>query len=124
MTQEELEARCAGWQKRLRLQDWKVKLERKRYVEMSNEAIGRCEMMDTYKEATISVVPPEDFPEDWDDYRDWEHTLVHELLEIHFGRFKPKSGKSEHEDAEIAINLIAAALVALERERQALEEKE
>ena len=43
--------------------------------------------------------------------------LVHELLEIYFAPFKSKEKTKEHEAQEVALNMIAEALVKLDRER-------
>lgn len=116
MTQEELDSLCAEWQKRLRLQDWDVQAK---VVHQSDipEKQGNIHIFQPERLALIQIASPADnpsskvcraFPSDP------EHTLIHELLEIHFDPFK-KDRDPANLSQEQAINVIAAALVNLKR---------
>jgi predicted metal-dependent peptidase len=45
--------------------------------------------------------------------RDWESTLVHELLHIVLERWRPEEDRED--DLEVAINQLADALITLKR---------
>jgi hypothetical protein len=113
----ELEAACAWWQKALRLQDWKVRV---RWADLELAKAGRSAQVEweaKHKEATIDVMVPELYPEDWsEDARDWRTHLVHELLHLHFLAFAANEDTPEDMAQEQAIEFIAQALTRLKRE--------
>lgn len=81
-TQEQLNAALAYWQKVLRLQDWIIIAKIERMANMGNKA-GWCHWKTETKKAVIELLDPIDVI-DWDFPLDHEHTLVHELLHLHF----------------------------------------
>lgn len=104
MTQQELEELCAEWQARLRLLDWNVRLEICRYYGMP-DSLGDCDCDIPTKAAKIRLLVQDDISPH-EVYPDMEHTIVHELLHLHFAPFYD----AENQYMEQAINLIAGAL--------------
>jgi hypothetical protein len=117
VTIEELRERCTLWQKRLRLQDWDVIVEFERQVSLSKP--HRCaenEYMWSLKRSKISLIDPVDAAAPgWFRPIDPELSLVHELLHLHFAPFEEEAGSDKQADQELAIEMIAEALVALDR---------
>lgn len=123
---EELEGRlnirAQYWQSILRLQDWDVKVHILRRHEMKNEdAIGTNVWDLNRKASIISVCSPEDLAAHHDNFDgeecDYDVTLVHELLHLHYAPFWESADDSSRRicDMEQSINLISYALVALDR---------
>ena len=118
LTKKTLVARLAYWQKRLRVQDWKVVATIARYTALPNNGLGHVIIGHDKREAYIRVLCAEDArPYDVVDMQaalDWELTVVHELLHLHFhdvlpddlAKTNPKSIAMER-----AIDQIAHALV-------------
>jgi hypothetical protein len=116
LTTETLTARCAEWQRRLRLQDWDVYLTIARGHELGEKTMGDCHPLSTKRQARIRILHPDDYAGAgfWPDKRDtWELTLVHELLHLHFHDLGIKWGSDGPQDiaGERAIDAIARALV-------------
>ncbi len=110
------------WQAILRLQDWNVVLSIRRRSEMSlKEAIGCNTVSLNHKDCLIEVVDPDDLYTFHARYNgeelDYEITLVHELLHLHFAPFDADEETNPHGNTyqELAINTLARALVALDR---------
>jgi hypothetical protein len=85
----DLEAGCRLWQKRLRLQDWHVRVRTRPsagWDRMDDD--GECRITDTLKHAVITIRDSLDSPRDEPAY-DQEKTLVHELLHLHTHAFAP-----------------------------------
>jgi len=81
------------------------------------DASGRINVVAPRKAANIQLSDP-DFPKSPDVFTDcdWENTIVHELIHIHFDPFLPEDSDSlEYEMAEMAIDQLAKAFVALKR---------
>lgn len=112
MTKKQLQDLCYEWQKRLRLLDWNIQVGFKRFHEMPEDA-GQVLVNEQHKAATIHILNESDTAHLKGTGADYsvEHTLVHELLHLHMIRFEPKESAPENEDFEIAINLIAGALI-------------
>lgn len=128
--QATLEARCAYWQKRLRLQDWEIDVTLQRQREFANEdAIGWVLPFDEQKKARIRLLDSVDWPEGnsgFTPHLDHEYTLVHELLHIHFwkGANESEDNPQAHLVDELGVFLVAHTLVQLDRElREALGEE-
>lgn len=71
------------WQKRLGLQDWRIKLHPKcapDEMEIANSA-GCTAWVETNKTARIQILDPEYYGKRVAPF-DWEKTLVHELLHL------------------------------------------
>jgi hypothetical protein len=126
VTIEQLSDRCAYWQKRLRLQDWDIKLEYARDRDMPNcwgqvirwNVDNRTAVIQFVEPGSFSMV---DYPYG---HFDLEDTLIHELLHIYtegiLGRgngMNPDRDSAQNTFAEQLCDAIAAALVALDRER-------
>lgn len=114
-SQEELDALCLDWQKRLRLMDWKIvaKIVPQEDIPENN---GQVNLWQLDKTAVIRIadmaeiaqgIMSRNFPDTF------ERILVHELLEIHLDVFAPKREDDElkFNAKELAINLITDALV-------------
>ena len=118
--QAELDARLAHWQGVLRLRDWDVKIRMKRARDMTGASIvqGHCSWVLPIKTALITLLDPIDYPTDTEWGQDTEKTIVHELLHLQFAPFDDFPAGSPHDIAvEQAIELIAAALIGLDRLR-------
>ena len=81
----DLRSRMAWWQRRLRLQDWRIEAD---YCRRSNlpittdTAAGCCRWDKAERLAFIHLVEEEDLGKLDGPYRDVERTLVHELLHV------------------------------------------
>lgn len=112
----------AYWQKTLRLQDWDITVRIVRRDEMPNSGAAGAAAWDTYRTATIYLVNPTDFEEDWSErMRDMEDTLVHEMLHLHLDGCRIHSKDAEGNltasgiAEERAIDTLTGALVHLAR---------
>jgi hypothetical protein len=108
---------CTIWQKRLRLQDWNVKVSTCRERDMCIEGTqGSCNYSHQLKAALIQILDPSDYPPESITAQDIEVTLVHELLHLHFAALEPERDSPQHVALEQAIDLTAYALVAAYRQ--------
>lgn len=116
-TDEQLKEKLAYWQKRLRLNDWIVKVEIARQREFStSDRLGEVTFNIHTKTALIKILNPVDY-DDWDK-QDMENTLVHELLHLHFAYIHYHFGKNSdfyEMFEEQAIESIASGLISAER---------
>lgn len=121
--QEELEAGLAKWQKILRLQDWNIITGIKRAKDMhERDNRGEAWPWNEHKRARIYLVDHVDHEDpDWGDL-DHERILVHELLHLHVNRIMDEVSDVDkkladrlHTQEEECVNLIADALIALDR---------
>ena len=83
MNQKKLEKLLKIWQKRLRIQDWDIKIKFARQTELGEvtgiTADGSCNVASYSKEAWILILDPVDRVDSSDSI---EHILVHELLHV------------------------------------------
>lgn len=79
----ELLQRLKVWQERLRLQDWDIEASIRRASEMEGEVVGSVSWSLSRKQASISILDQNDYPDDRMGYRDMENDLIHELIHIH-----------------------------------------
>lgn len=116
-TPEELGSLLAEWQKRLRLQDWNVKVQlRRRHAMSMEDSAGVCRWQLPKKLACIEIMDPYDYdPGAFGWTQDIERTLVHELLHLHFAPFATHDQPADTHQ-EQAVDLIAGALVDAKRE--------
>jgi len=122
---EELQAACELWQKRLRLQDWIVKASICRARDMLKEGVnGECRWVLEKKMANVRILDPVDYPDDLMEPQDHERTLVHELLHLHFAPFDREYDENKDILIEQAIDSIAYGLVNLAREKVQVNLKE
>ncbi|RJG26699.1 hypothetical protein [Paenibacillus thiaminolyticus] len=116
-TVDELRAKCAEWQKVLRLQDWIVGVEICREREMHEQ--NRNAEIDAVlpkRMASIRILDPVDYPPDSAEPQDMELSLVHELLHIHlFPLFADREEEMRLVAEEQAIEAISRGLIALAR---------
>lgn len=114
-TEEQLEAKCAEWQKVLRLEDWTVDLHLKRERDFSNrDCNAEISLNEQNKIAFIKVIDPVDYQPGQIRSHDMEEDLVHELLHIHFWPLT-RGEEGENLAEEQAINMIAKALIQISR---------
>ncbi|MEK4328922.1 hypothetical protein MKX70_24085 [Paenibacillus sp. FSL R7-0312] len=116
-TEEELQIKCAEWQKVLRLQDWIINVKLSRLRDMSDTDLN-AEIRITLANriALILILDPIDYDPDNVLPQDMEQYLVHELLHIHL---YPITGKFTDGPLQIAeeqaIEAISKGLIALRR---------
>lgn len=118
MTDEELKSLCALWQKRLRLQDWRIGVRFADSGEM-NGAQGDAHFQREKKLGIIRILKSEAFDQTdnyyhaFPDIFDVERTLIHELLHAPLdGLFETEENTEEykHVAQEQAIEQITNAL--------------
>jgi len=114
MNQCDLERLCRKWQKLLRLNDWRIKVEFVSPKKISGYD-GRTDY-DLYdKTANVKILRKEDWTKNhFDRLVDGEMILVHELIELHFMSIPELKG-IDHDRKEFVANVIADALIELDR---------
>lgn len=117
LTEDELRAKCAEWQKILRLQDWIVNVSIYRERDMNNKGCcGEVEWTLEKRMASIRILDPVDYPDGTMEEQDMERTLVHELLHLHLAPFQPdREDELRYCALEQAIDAISRGLVQLKR---------
>jgi len=116
----ELHKQLAYWQRILYLQDWTVELRIVRQWEMAdNQTLAQCEQHLQRKDAIIYVLHPQDLPGLSSRFLngeecDYDISLVHELLHLHFAPFRNENDTTVHEQA---INAISRGLVKVRRNK-------
>ena len=112
-TLEELNILCAKYQKLLGLQDWEVEICFTNQMTLPDyEAQVATESKS--KRALISIISPETFASSMNHDQDMHHSLIHELLHLHFViYFRPQQGSVEERLFELALNKIAKAISTL-----------
>jgi hypothetical protein len=118
ITQQQADAFVAEMQKILRLQDWNIK------VKFSNKTDGFAKVTsDRYKNALITLYPPPSVGVlgDPDPYL----SLTHEIIHLHLHNIRALDKVKEHsaddDQLEIAIELIAQAILNLKCRAEAAE---
>ena len=125
ITQSQAERWLREWQQRLRVQDWTVAIKICRSLEMGIGHGGEVETFLKKKLAIISLLDPIDDDSVPDFPLDYEKTIVHELIHLHFEPFlNGDSNSAEHIAQEQAIDLLARSLVDLKREADSMAKKE
>ena len=119
MTGERLEEVLAIWQKRLRLQDWRVKLEVVRQKVARTEGYACVDWDRNYRRARVQLIHPGDLnASEFSIPVDLEIFMVHELLHLFFCNLE-NDGNDEPEwrlrELEFAVQSLAEALVELGR---------
>jgi len=103
------------WQKRLRLEDWKVDVKIVRIWELEQGTLGHIDWSIPHKTATIKVLNPADYELPKDKIpADMELSIVHELVHLHLSVLP--LNKSSRNAEEQVVSMIADALVSLEHE--------
>ena len=116
----ELRKQLVYWQKALYLQDWNIDLRIVRQWEMGDfTTLAQCQWFLSRKDAIIQVLAPSDL--DGISRRfingeecDYDISLVHELLHLHFAPFHKDEDDIWHEQA---INAISRSVVNVWRSK-------
>lgn len=122
MTQAELNRLCRKWQKRLRLEDWRIKVYRAagltQWGKISPDRAAKTAIIYIRdQDKTPLGTFDEDSGIDGEFAQDEETVLVHELMHLHTWPFdKTEEGTEGAIAVEVCVNLVAEALVALDRE--------
>ena len=116
MTQAGLDKLCALWQKRLRLEDWRVSVKLVRKYELPDAHAEALPHRRT-KVAKIKIVDPRDRDPEWADETELEWSLVHELMHLYCPDYSP--GDDEDVEFETMLNLVSQALVVAYRQEKA-----
>lgn len=113
------------WQEVLRLQDWNVDLAIVRPHQMTggvgNSPIAQCDIYERRKDAKMRLLHPMDLPTVAEYFtngeeQDYDVTMVHELLHLHFQPFAAAGNTTQEVAQEQAIESISRAIVSLYRE--------
>lgn len=117
--EQELRAQLTYWQRVLYLQDWTIDIRVVRQWEMGDQhTLASCEWFIQRKDAIVRILHPNDLPGVSHRFLngeecDYDISLVHELLHLHFAPFHKEQDEVAHEQA---INSISRALVKVWRE--------
>lgn len=113
LTNEELQELLEYWQGELRLRDWDITARFARVQEMIDVFhLGGIDYQSTFGRASVKIISHDDYDHSGLIPYDAEVTLVHELLHLHTFRFAPNN---TNKDEELALNVLASALVRLKR---------
>jgi len=111
-----VQERLAVWQERLRLKDWQISIVMARRSDLKPKTLGATHWDKDKKCASISVLDPSDYNLSFRDIlNDLELTIVHELVHLDLAAL-PRSEASRSSE-EHAVNKLADALLALDRQR-------
>src|SRR5882724_4959966 len=119
-SQRKLNSLRCEWQKRLKLQDWKISVnwtteEFLKEITQTDSPAGACENFPEAKEAKVWLLKPGEWRDEKDAReRDYENTIVHELLHCHFAHFSA-IGAVETLIQEQLIEALTAAMLELKR---------
>jgi hypothetical protein len=106
--------RLAVWQRRLKLEDWRISVLPARSTELKPKTLGAIRWDKGKKTATIWVLDPADYQLPFREMLDdMELTVVHELVHLELASL-PRSQASRSTE-ERAVNGFADALLALDR---------
>jgi hypothetical protein len=115
VTDEQVHDWLHVWQKRLRLEDWKIDVKIVRIWELEQGTLGHIDWSIPHKTATIKVLNPSDYELPKDKIpADMELSVVHELVHLHLSVLP--LNKSSRNAEEQVVSMIADALVSLEHE--------
>lgn len=117
--EKELHKQLAYWQRILYLQDWTVELRVARQWEMADsKTLAQCDWYLQRKDAIIRVLHPDDLAGVSQlflqgEETDYDISIVHELLHLHFAPIHRDGDETFHEQA---INAISRGMVKVWRE--------
>ena len=117
----DIRKQAAYWQKLLALQDWNLDVRVSRHWEMDDiTTLAQCSWYLHRKDAVIRVLHPSDLPGLQnkfinDEETDYDISLVHELLHLHFAPLATERDKHYEIAEEQAINAISRSFVKLYR---------
>ena len=111
-----VQERLAVWQGRLKLTDWQISVVMARRSDLKPRTLGATHWDKDKKSASISVLDPSEYNLPFPAIlNDLELTIVHELVHLDLAAL-PRSEASRSTE-EHAVNRIADALLALDRQR-------
>ena len=111
-----VQERLAVWQERLKLKDWQISIVMARRSDLKPKTLGATHWDKDKKSASISVLDPSEYNLPFPAIlNDLELTIVHELVHLDLAAL-PRSEASRSTE-EHAVNKIADALLALDRQR-------
>ena len=103
------------WQRRLRLEDWKIDVKIVRIWDLEQGTLGHIDWSIPHKTATIKVLNPSDYELPKDKIpTDMELSIVHELVHLHLSAL-PLNKASRNAEEQV-VSMIADALVSLEHQ--------
>ena len=104
------------WQQRLSLEHWKVSIVTSHPSGLRPNTLGNVEWYPDERYALIQVLDAADYKLDCREMlQDMEFTVVHELIHLELSSLS--RSEISRRDEEVAVNRIAAALLALDRRR-------
>jgi len=113
VTEEQTQDWLKLWQKRLRLEDWKIEVKIVRIWELEKGTLGHIDWSSAHHTALIKVLNPADYELPADKIpADMELSIVHELVHLHLSVLP--LNKSSRNAEEQVVSMIADALVNLE----------
>lgn len=113
VTEEQTQDWLKLWQKRLRLEDWKIDVKIVRIWDLEQGTLGHIDWSSTHHTALIKVLNPADYELPPDKIpADMELSIVHELVHLHLSVLP--LNKSSRTVEEQVVSMIADALVNLE----------
>lgn len=116
ISQRKLNSIKLEWQRKLRLQDWRIKIDfaDAEFIkeEAGIEAIGACEAHAEPRRAQIWIL--QDTSELQEEQQDVEETVLHELLHCHFAAFRTADPMNQLQIEQI-IEVISEALLTEKR---------
>ena len=113
VTDEQVHDWLKIWQKRLRLEDWKIEVKIVRIWDLEQGTLGHIDWSVPHRTATIKVLNPADYELPKDKIpADMELSVVHELVHLHLSVLP--LNKSSRGAEEQVVSMIADALVNLE----------
>ena len=113
VTEEQTQEWLKVWQKRLRLEDWKIEVKIVRIWELEQGTLGHIDWSTPHHTAVIKVLNPADYELPAEKIAgDMELSIVHELVHLHLSVLP--LNKSSRVAEEQVVSMIADALVNLE----------
>lgn len=122
-TEDGIEKCLDKWKKILRLQDWDITVELRRYIDLNGgEAVAKIRVNEWHRCATVYLLDPQDYLLANFTHMVWgydmEDGLVHEFLHIHLFPYTPEDTESlEYTALEQSVSTITGALIETDRKR-------
>lgn len=114
VTESQVAAWVQSWQKRLRLEDWKIEARIVRSSELKPDTLGNLKWNSVSRSATIRVLNPSDYDIPVGQIaEDIEYTVVHELVHLQLSAL-PRDPKRRDVEEQV-VNRLADALMQFER---------
>lgn len=106
------------WQPILRLQDWNITVNvRRRYDMSDHDVLGRVHRHTESKDAYVEILSTQDVgAHQKGDDADYEVTLLHELLHIHFAFMNNDEDAARQLQEELIINTLTRVLLKFKRD--------